>query len=183
MMAVFAVKAGHVQVHHTVHGKGQEEFSGHFRFKGADPLHRDFHIVHEIGPSGKVQHNAGQCLIHGAEEGAVAADALLISQRFEEHGAQGNAQVFNGVMVVHFQVPLAGEGNIHAAVTGKEVHHVVEETDTRGSLKAPFSIDDKGNGNVCLPCFSMNLCLSHESSFRNTSRRASSTSLVVTVMR
>ena len=69
------------------------------------------------------------------------------------------------MVIVHFQISLTGNGNVHAAVAGKEVHHMVEESDARGAFKAAGAVDGKVDGNIGFPRFSVNGCLSHESSF------------------
>ena len=54
------------------------------------------------------------------------------------------------MMVVYVKVPLTGEGNVHPAVAGKEVQHVVEETDTARALEISFPVDGERDGNIRL---------------------------------
>src|SRR5688572_12873630 len=89
---------------------------------------------HQIRAAAKIDHAAGESLVHGdvgfaaqrgsggpsphrravlVEASAVAADPGLIPQRLAESLPKSNTTVFDGVVGVHFQVAVAFELQIY----------------------------------------------------------------------
>lgn len=144
MVAVHSVEAGDVERHAAVRSKGEEEFADHFCLEGPDPFDGDIDIEDEVRPSGKVEDDAGEGFIHGAEEGAVAGDAALVSQGFGNRLPEAYPDVFDGVVVVDFKVAFGRELQVEAAVRSKERQHMVEETNARCAFEGSFSTEAYG---------------------------------------
>ena len=108
---------------------------------------------------------------------------LLVPQRFFEDLSQGDADVFDGMMVIYVKVALTDKGHVHPTMAGEEVQHVIEETDTARTLEISFPVDGKRDGNIRLARRAAKCGFSHASASRNTEISTSSTSFVVTEMR
>ena len=67
-------------------------------------------------------------------------------------------------MRVDVEVAVDVEGNIHAAVAGQEVHHVVEEADARRTAEGTGAIDVEGDGDLRFCRFPFDLGTTHFSS-------------------
>ena len=161
VVGIFAVKIGDVQVHAAVDGKGVEEFLEHFRFKGADAFDIQFHIIDQIRPAAEVDDDARQGFVHRAVEHAVAVDTLLVAQGLSQGVAEDDGQVFEGMVRIDVEVAVDVEGNVHAAVAGQEVHHVVEEADARRAAEGAGAVDVQRDGNLGLCRFPFYLCTTH----------------------
>ena len=91
--------------------------------------------------------------VHRHEEVAGAIDALLVAERVIEGLAEGNADIFDGVVLVNVEVALAAQLEIEAAVTCEELEHVIEEADASRDLVLAGALDgerqvDLGLGSV-----------------------------------
>ena len=68
------------------------------------------------------------------------------------------------MMRVDVEVAVDVESNVHAAVAGQEVHHVVEETDARRATEGTGAVDVEGDGDLRLCRFPFDLGTTHISS-------------------
>jgi hypothetical protein len=62
---------------------------------------------------------------HGDAEDLVAASACGLKDRL----SQNDAQVFHGVVIVHFDIPFGFDVKVKKTVTGKKGQHMVEKGD------------------------------------------------------
>src|SRR5690606_35425367 len=89
---------------------------------------------------GEVHHHPGEGLVQRHIAVAVAGDALLVSY-CPGHGlANGDADVFHGVVIVDVGVTVAVHFEVHHAVAGDLVHHVIQEGNAGGEADAASSI-------------------------------------------
>src|SRR6185503_2681425 len=58
---------------------------------------------------------------------SITAYAFLVAQCFIKSLAQGNAYVFDGVMRIDFKIAFRLDPDIHHAMTGHLIEHVVKE--------------------------------------------------------
>ena len=58
---------------------------------------------------------------------AIAADALFIAQGLGKGLAQGNAHIFDGVVIVDVLITLGRDGHINQGVFGQLVEHMVKK--------------------------------------------------------
>src|SRR5208282_6110521 len=75
----------------------------------------------------KIDGGCGKRLVHGHQEISGAENAFFVAERGVDGFAESNADVFDGVMLIHLQVAFGGEAKIEAAVARDEVQHVIEE--------------------------------------------------------
>ncbi len=79
----------------------------------------------------------------GAARVAEAADAGAVAERPVERLAERDAGVLDGVVLVHLEVAVDAQVEVHAGVERQRVEHVVEEADAGRDLRAAGAVDDE----------------------------------------
>ncbi len=82
----------------------------------------------------QVDGGGGKGFVHGHQKIAGAQDATFVAERFRHRFAQGDADVFDGVVLVDVEVALCVDRQIESAVASDEVEHVIEEADAGGNF-------------------------------------------------
>src|SRR5260370_42483561 len=72
--------------------------------KIADTLGRDLRFHNTVWPSAEIHRGGGQRFVHGHQEVAGTQDAALGAESFLYRFAKSNADVFDGLMLVHVEV-------------------------------------------------------------------------------
>src|SRR5450631_4227841 len=72
-----------------------------------------------------------QSLIHRHEKVSGAENAALIAEGPIKGLAECNADVFDGVVLIHIEITNTRQREIEGAVTGEKLKHVIEEADAR----------------------------------------------------
>src|SRR5213593_289940 len=141
VVEVVAVVHGHVQRELGVEGEGAEELleQVEVEVRHARPRHR--HAEDEERPARQVHRRGDERLVHRDERGAVADDALFVAERQPERLPEHDADVLDRVMLVHFDVPLRLDGEVHQAVLRPRLEHVAEERDWRLHLRGAGAVE------------------------------------------
>ena len=83
-----------------------------------------------------------QRLVHGHQEISGAQNAALRAQRFAHRFAERDAEILDGVVLVHVQIAFGVDLQIHGAVARHQFEHVIEEAnagrDVRAALPSRF---------------------------------------------
>ena len=85
------------------------------------------HMKFEPRTTATVDHYARQRLIQRHVGVPVTHDAFLVSNRFAKRLPKGDADVFHRVMRIDVQVSLGGDIEVHLAVSGDLIQHMLEE--------------------------------------------------------
>ena len=130
MVGVAAVFDLGVDVCVDVEGECAEKFL--YESEGEVPDAGDvfWDAVLEIGTAAKVYGDAGERLVHWKEEKPVSHDPGFIAECFLECLAEHDADVFDGVVVIDFDVAITFHFEIEETVLGKKREHVIEEGDS-----------------------------------------------------
>ena len=88
---------------------------------------------------------------------AVAADAGFV-QRLIHGLANSDAEVFDGMVGVDFQIAFGLDSEVEHAVAGDLIEHVFEEGQTGVRLEAATAVEIQGNGNTGFLCVALNAC-------------------------
>ena len=83
-----------------------------------------------------------QRLFHRQREVAVAANARLVAQRLLHRLPEGNADVFDRVVLIDVQIALGLDVQIDRRVLGQQRQHVVEKADAGRNLAVARSRRD-----------------------------------------
>ena len=126
-----------MQVHLGVVDHGVEELFHQLHVEHADLLAGDGGrvdaVTHPVGfeyvcrAAREVQRHPGEGFVHGHRRVAVAFDAALVAQRLRQGFAQGDAHVFDGVVVVDVGVAVTSDLERKPAVLGHVGEHVVKK--------------------------------------------------------
>jgi len=104
----------------------------------------------EVGPAGDVDDDAGDGPRPGDLAVGEADDTALVAQRLLEGLAQRDGDVLDGVVFVHHQVTLAGDGEVEQAVRRERIQHVVEEADAGVDRGVAVAVEVQGDLHVGL---------------------------------
>ena len=88
---------------------------------------------------------------------AVAANLLFLVQGLGDGLAEHDAHVFDEVVLVHFQIALGADAEIHLAVKGELLEKVIEEADARQSILSGTAVQVKDNPNPSFRGLPLNL--------------------------
>src|SRR5260370_7766128 len=121
--------------------KALEKISHQFDLEIAGAFCSDLRIQDTIGPSAKINRGSGERFVHGHQEIAGAQDAAFGAERFLYGFAEGDADVFDGMMLVHIEVATGIHAEIKRTVARNQLEHVVEEADSRGNARRSTPIE------------------------------------------
>ena len=91
-------------------------------------------------PAAEIDGRDGQRLVHRHDEVARAVDAAPRAERLAHRLAERDADVFDGVVLVHVEVAVHLQRQVERAVPRDQLQHVIEEADAgrdRRSGRAP----------------------------------------------
>lgn len=145
MVGIVSVKIFHMQRHAAVDGKSHEPFLEEFGVEGSHLWCGKGDVPGYPRTVGKVHNHTRQRLIQGNIRAAKAGNPLAFSQRFFKSLSQGDADIFDGMMVVDMGIPTGGEVNIKQAVPCQLIQHMVEKTDTAVDAGDPGTIQVEGD--------------------------------------
>ena len=121
-----------VQIQTQVYRQPAEKFFEQLNVHAVDVGPREFDVPGEERPAGKIEYDARERLVHGHVERAVAGDAATVAQRFPDGLAEGDAEVFHGVVLVDFQIAFGGGLETDKAVLGEKLAAPAAPGDTDG---------------------------------------------------
>ena len=107
-------------------------------------------LVDEVRAGRRCRPRPGPATRPSAGEKSVAPDADLFAERLLEGRAEDQADVLDGVVVVHLDVALGLYRQVEQPVLGEKREHVVEERHARVDLGRPAAVDRKGDRDVGL---------------------------------
>src|SRR5438093_129763 len=141
VVEIVAVVHDHVQGELGVDSKGAEELlqEVEVEVRHATSRHRD--AEDEERAPRQVHGRRDERLVHRDETGAVAHDALLVAERQTERLPEHDADVLDRMVLVHLDVALCLDGEVHEAVLRPGLEHVAEKWDRRLDLRGAGAVD------------------------------------------
>src|SRR6202789_4661495 len=147
-MAGLAIEHAHMDVGASAARKAFEEIAHKFSLQIAHARKADFRLHDRYCASAKIDGRQAQRLIHGHQEISRPQNAAPVAQGAVKDFAEGNAQVFHGVVLVYIQVSAGDNFKVEAAVSGKQFQHVVETTDSGCDLVFTPALDVEINVDI-----------------------------------
>ena len=125
----------------------------------------------EVRPVAEIDHAPREAFIHRhirlagervarVKPGAVTPHALFVAQRLDERLAQRDAAILDGVVVVHLDVTVATQVQVHRRVLCEQCQHVIEERDAGVDFRFASAVDVQAEPNLRLAGVAFDLCLS-----------------------
>mgnify|MGYP001369130697 CR=1 FL=1 len=115
-------------------GERVEDVGDHLARQISNFLSLETELCDTVGSRADVDDCAGEGLVEGGISVTVALDSADFPKGLFESSSEGNGAVLCGVVVVDPEIPLALEGEGHAAVLCEGRVHVVEEADAGGDV-------------------------------------------------
>jgi hypothetical protein len=116
-----------------------------------------FRADYAMGAASEIDRCSGESFIHGHQEIAGTQNAFLISQRLIYGFSEGNAGVFDGVMLIHVEIADGAQVQVECAMARDKVQHVVKKTNARGHLRFAVAIEAKFQADVGLVGFAVDV--------------------------
>ncbi len=155
MVVRAAVHGFQVHVRARPPGEAVEEVLDQLALQVADQL--GFHLGFDLAGDAptQVHRRDAERFIHRHQEVARAVDAFLVAQGLVERFAERDADVLDGVVLIHIQIALAGEIQVERAVPCEQLQHVVEKPDARRDAVLALALDreperDLGFGRIAV---------------------------------
>ena len=129
-----------VEVHLCRVAQTLEEVLEHLGRHFAHLLTMELGVPDEPWTASEIQCHLAEAVVH-RQTITISLDASLVAQRLEQAFAQGNARVLDGVVLVHVEVALGVDGEVHHAVLAYLLQHVVEEAESGRDVAFAASVE------------------------------------------
>ncbi len=147
-MTVVTVRKLDMKSDASVEAEGAKEFLGQSGIKVADLLVGDRYPVMEKGAVGEIKGYPNQGFIHGEGEMAVAANGAAVAEGLFERLAQADAEIFDGVVVIHLGVAGGVDGEIEKTMNSKKGQHVIHKRNAGGNIGLTGAAQLEGEADV-----------------------------------
>src|SRR4051812_48781820 len=121
-------------------GEAFEEIRHELGLEIADLLDLYLEVDDSVHATREVDRRDAERLVHRHHEVAGAIDSPTISQRHRYRFAEGDADIFDGVVLVDIEVALGRDLQIESTVPGDELQHVIEESDPGADVIASAAV-------------------------------------------
>ena len=112
VVCVVAANEVDVQVQAGVVRECGEKFEAQGCGECADAFFGECGVIDQVRASRQIDHGAGEGFVHGDVGKAESRDAGFVAQCVREGVAQADADVFDGVVGIDFEVAFAGDGEV-----------------------------------------------------------------------
>ena len=146
-----------VQVHAGGIAQTLEEVQEHLGGHLSDLLAVELRVPDEPRTATEVEGYLTQAVVH-RQTVAVALNAALGAEGFQQTFAQGDGRVLDGVVLIDVEVSLGVYGQVHHAVLAYLLQHVVEESESRlnvglsGAVEVDVHVDVRLLGRALTGC-------------------------------
>ena len=96
----------------------------------------------------EVDGGCGESFVHGHQKIAGTENTFFGAERFLHGCAEGDAHVFDGVVLVDVEIAFGGDGEIECAVAREEIEHVIEKTDAGGDFGFAAAVEREAEADV-----------------------------------
>ncbi len=171
VVGVASVVKDDVEVALRVGGERLPEVFDEFAVEGPDFWGGYRGVILERVAAAEIDGGGDEALVHRKGEVAVAADAGAVAEGLVHGLAEGDPDIFGGVVIIDVQVTRRGDGEVDECVFRQQVEHVVEEADPRGSLPRTASVEVEGELDVGFAGLPIDLCGAVHGAFRGRGPR------------
>ena len=140
MVGIDATQLVYVYRHHGVVDQAMEKLAEQVHIKTANHGAGEFHVVSQTWATRQIQHHAAQGFVQRHLAVAIAAYAHFVAYGLLQGLAQGDADVFNGVVVINVQIAFASDVHVYHAVAADLIEHVFQERDAGIKTTDAFTI-------------------------------------------
>src|SRR5690606_11290742 len=143
VVGVLPAQVVDVQGYQCMVDEALEELLEQVHIELADHRAGERHVHLQTRAPGEVQRHAGQGRVHRYVGVAVAAQTLLVAHCPGKGLAEGDANIFHGVVIVDVQVAATFDVHVDHPVPGNLIQHVLEEgnTDVEVGLAGTVQVD------------------------------------------
>jgi hypothetical protein len=111
-----------------------------------------------MGAAAEINRSYGQGFVHGHYEITGAENAAFFSQSLQNGFAEGDAHVFDGVMLIDIEIATGNDMQIEGAMASDKIEHVIEKADASGNARFGVTVEIQFELDVRLIRFAVNRC-------------------------
>lgn len=141
MMVVGAVMVQDMQRDAGILGQRLKEFAHKLGVECADLRRGEVDIPHKEGTAGNIHGSLGHRLIHGKIERGVAGNAAPVTQRLRDGLADGDAGIFDRMVIIDMQVTLNLDIHVDQRMAAQLVQHMIEKSHPGGNCRLAGAVD------------------------------------------
>ena len=150
MVRIVAAQVVDVQGHQRVIDEALKKFMREIHVVLPDHATREFNMKLQPRPSGEIEYHARQGFIERHIGMPVAANALLVANRLHQRLADGDADVFDGMVRIDVQITLGLDFEINQAVPCNLIHHVIEKRHACFERRHSRAVEIELDADLCL---------------------------------
>src|SRR5579875_2580115 len=114
------------------------------------------HLVHKAWSTADVNHGCAQRFIKRHGSLSKPSDSTLVVQRLPERPSEHQADVFDGMMVVHVKISACLYREVEKAVLGETFYHMVKKRHASGNLALSAAVERQVHVNSGFPGNALN---------------------------
>src|SRR5439155_11250468 len=141
MMRGAPIKAAQMNVGAGGLCKSLEKIFEQLDGKVADAIGFDLCVDNAMRAAADVDCGGGESFVHRHQEISGAKNSFFRAERFLHSFAEGDADVFDRVVLIDVEIALGADGEIECTVTSDEIEHVMEKTDACGDFGFTAAVD------------------------------------------
>src|SRR5215472_1295272 len=125
--------------------KGAEEILEQLGLEVTNAGRGEFPMADAVSATGEIEGGGGEAIVHRHEEIARAENAALIAEGLFDGVAKGDANVFDGMVLIDIEIALGAKMEIESTVASDLLEHVIKEADTGGNVgfATPVEVETK----------------------------------------
>ena len=105
-------------------------------------------IPHQPCASSKINGNLRKAIVHRQTK-TIALNSKFVSQCHIKSFTQSDGSIFNGVVLIDFQISFGGQFNINPPMTRQLIQHMIKKGNASIDCTLPSTIEIERNGDVC----------------------------------
>src|SRR5690554_35083 len=162
MVRVFPTQVINMQRYASMVDEPLEKFARQIDIKIADARTRIVDKIIQSRTTRKIDHHTRQRLVERNVGMAVTANAFFVSDRFRKGLTQGDADIFDGMVIVDMRIAIRAHVKIDHAVAYDLIQHMIEKRHPGGEVAFTAAIEVKFDGNASFKGIASNFCLTHD---------------------
>jgi hypothetical protein len=140
-MAGAAVEHLDVDVGARADREALEEIVNELGLKIADAHHFHLQVDHRVRTPAEIDRGDRQRLVHRHHEVAGAVDPAPVAECLRHRLAEGDAEIFDGVMLIDVEIPVRVNPQVEGSVPRHELQHVIEKPDAGVHAILPLAVE------------------------------------------
>src|SRR5581483_5392836 len=142
-----------------------EEVGNQLRLQVSDDAYANFGFDYSCCATREIHGSDAKSFIHRHYEISSAKNAAFVAERLRKRLAEGDADVFDRVMLVDVEIAVCRKLQIKCAVVRKEFQHVIKDADAGRDFVTSAAFDRETKAYLRFFCIAVDGGFSHRATF------------------